>query len=260
MKVKSLGLWTDIELARTRGQVFDHGTHLAIVTPDDPTYHFGNLLILPEAPRPGELPLWLERFRTDVGEPPRIKHTTLEWDGTTGEVPARAELEAAGFTVEVCQVMRADRFQPSPLPDGLVMRALAPAELPLTIDLAFEVATSHEEGHRTFLQRRVAWQAELVRRRLASFWAAFDGNTLVGSLGIANLWRFARYQDVQVAASHRRRGIASALLGAAAQDMAATGTSSLIIVAEQNSAAAAVYERAGFRVAELIGSASRSRS
>lgn len=260
MKVKSLGLWTDLELARTRSQVFDYGTHLATVTPDDPTYHYGNLLTLPEPPAPGSLPHWLGRFRTDVGEPPAFKHVTFQWDGTTGEVPARAELEAAGFTVEVNQVMRADSIEPAALAEGLTMRALEPEELASTVDLAFEVAPIHVEGHRTFLQRRVAWQAELVRRRLAVFWAAFDGDQLVGSLGIANLWRFARYQDVQVAASHRRRGIARSLLAAAAHDMAATGTSSLIIVAEPGSAAAAVYERAGFRIAELIGSASRSRS
>lgn len=257
---RSLGLWTEIELARTRAEVIDRGDYVAIRTPADPTYYFGNLLVLPAPILPGALPHWLERFATDVGRPPQHQHVTLRWDTTTGDVGARSELEGAGFRVEVDQVMLARAVVgPATIP-GLTLRALTADELPLTAALAFAISDDHSELHRTLLARRAAWQADLVRAGRAVFRAAFDGTTLVASLGIVNLWRFARYQDVQVAAAYRQRGIASALLAAAARDMEATGATAMLIVAEPRSAAAMVYARAGFDVAELTGSASRARS
>ncbi len=260
MRARSLGLWTEIELAQTRGAVADRGDYLAVTTPDDPTYDFGNVLVLAAPVQPGTLPRWLERFAAEVGTPPSIKHVTLRWDTTTGEVGARAELEAAGFRVEVDQVMLARAVVGPAAISGLTLRALTADELVLTAELAFAISEDHGDLHRQVLARRAAWQADLVRAGRAVFRAAFDGDALVGSVGIVSLWRFARYQDVQVAVAHRQRGIASALLAAAARDMEATGASVMVIVAEPGSPAAAVYARAGFDIAELTGRASRSRS
>ncbi|HVK89327.1 MAG TPA: GNAT family N-acetyltransferase, partial [Kofleriaceae bacterium] len=67
----------------------------------------------------------------------------------------------------------------------------------------------------------------------------------------------ARYQDVQTAASHRKRGIAGALLAAAA---AKVPSAELVIIAELGSAAERVYQRVGFRAIEHIASAVRRPS
>ncbi len=63
-------------------------------------------------------------------------------------------------------------------------------------------------------------------------------------------------RDVQTAASHRQRGIASALLGAAATALLPS-VETLVIVAEPESAAQRVYTRAGFRVIETVAEACR---
>ena len=251
MRPRSLALTTDLGLAATHGFVIDRGDYIVVSSPDNPAFYYGNYLALPAAPQVGEVAYWTRRFVDELGENPEIRHVTLCWDGTSDEVGARDELIAAGFRVELHQAMTAQVVS-APAID-LEIRPLAPHELRRTADLAFAIGDNHSDHYRQFLTRQATWRKSLVERGLATFWGAFDGTDLVGSLGLVPLGRLARYQDVQTAASHRKRGIASALLATAAAS--GHGAELVVIVAEPNSAAARVYERAGFRFAEHVGSA-----
>src|SRR6185503_7924506 len=99
MHVRSLGLSTDLQLLGLRGRIVDRGDFLAVTTPDDPGYYYGNLIVLPAAPQIGEVAFWMRRFAEEFKDP-AIQHVTLVWDGIAGEVGAREELTAAGFTIE----------------------------------------------------------------------------------------------------------------------------------------------------------------
>ncbi|MBS1123010.1 MAG: putative acetyltransferase [Deltaproteobacteria bacterium] len=252
MHLRSLGLSTDLGLLATRGKIFDRGDYLVAITADDPGYYHGNLLVLRAAPQVGKVAYWMRRFSEELGTDPRIRHMTLRWDGTTGDVGARAELEAAGFRIEVAQVMTA-RELVAPA-SQVEIRPLAPDEMPAIARLGFALGDRHDESYRLFLQRRAAWKRQLVESGEARFWGAFDDGTLVGSLGLVPLGLVARYQDVQIATSHRRRGIASALLATAAR---AVKCEQLVIVAVPGSEAARVYERVGFQIVETTASACR---
>ncbi len=263
MHVRSLALRTELALAETRGVVIDRGDYLVIQTPDDPGYYFGNLLVMSAAPQPGDVARWSELFRHELADP-EIRHIAFRWDG--GDTGAADELTGAGFTVEVSSVMTARQVTAEPI--ALELRELAAHEVRATADLRWTMSDRHDDRYRKFLQRRAAWQRDLVTRDLARFWGVFDDGQLVGSLGLASVansetmserpglaWApgLARYQDVQTAASHRGRGIASALLAAAA----AAATGELVIIAEPRSTAARVYERAGFRAVEQSAAACR---
>ncbi|HET9620709.1 MAG TPA: GNAT family N-acetyltransferase [Kofleriaceae bacterium] len=254
-----MGLTTELAVLATRGRVVDRGDYLVTATPDDPSYHHGHMLVLPAAPRPGELPALLERFAREVATDPAIRHVTLLWDGVTGDVPAAAELAAAGFVLEPMHVMTAARaVSPRPVADPAIeLRPLAADELVRAAELAFAVNGEWLERYRRFYHRRAAWQRDLVARRLAEFWGAFDAQTLVASLGVVRLGRLGRYQDVQTAASHRGRGLASALLARAGDAARARGVEELVILTAPNTAAERVYARAGFRVIECSMSACR---
>src|SRR5213076_1053190 len=106
--------------------------------------------------------------------------------------------------------------------------------------LTFTLADEHSDAYRQFLSRRSAWQARLIERGTATWYGAFDGGALVGSLGLVSFDRIARFQDVQTAPTHRKRGIASALLAAATR----TNAERYVILAEPNTAASRVYRRA----------------
>ena len=252
MQLRSVGLETDLELAATRGQVIDRDGYLVITTPDDPSYYFGNLLVLPAPPQVGEVAYWSRRFTAEFGGTRDIRHVALRWDGITGEVGAAAELAAAGFTIEVTQVMRARTVTASPV--DFELRPLTAAEVPATAELEYAIGDRHDDAFRQFLLRRAAWKQKLVGTGRAMWWGAFDQGTLVASLGLVALGARARYQDVQTAATHRKRGIASALLAAAAREVLAD---QLVIVAEPGSDAARLYARAGFEEFERVASACR---
>jgi len=262
VRVTSLGLATELALADTRGKVIDRGDCLVIETPDDPGYYYGNVLVLPEPPRAGEVAHWRQRFDSELGTNPEIRHVTFVWDGIADDPGAVGELEAAGFVLEHTQVMVAAAMSPRHVDTDL--RPLATDEI--TTDLAWAIADRHDESYRRFLSRRASWHRDLVARGTARFWGAFVDDQLVASLGLVDLaaggaaWsgplaRHARYQDVQTATEHRKRGLASALLAMSAVDAFARGIAGAVIVAAPASEAASVYEHAGFATVERTVSA-----
>ena len=256
MNVRSLGLSTDLGLLARRGKIVDRGNYLVAITPDDPGYFYGNLLVLPAAPQIGEVAYWMRRFTEELGRDPAIRHVTFRWDGIAGEVGARDELIAADFTIEVDQVMTATAVvAPAPAIEiDLELRPLTVDEIPAIAALGYAIGDRHDEVYRQFLRRRAVWKRELVATGEARFWGAFDAGMLVGSLGLVPLGKIGRYQDVQTAISHRRRGIAGALIAAAAREVSCE---TFAIVALPGSDAARVYERVGFRVVERTASACR---
>jgi len=275
--VRSLALLTELGLTATRGKISDRGNYLVVETPDDPGYYYGNLLVLPAPPQVGEVAYWTRRFAEELGGNPAIRHVTLWWDGVSGDAGAADELRAAGFTIETNQVMVADEVL-APPPDGIRIAPLDLDQISRTADLAWSIGDRHDESYRRFLHRRAEWHQRLVTatRGRAAFFGGFDersesmgdgavgkaprgedGSTLVASLGIVPLGALARYQDVQTAPAYRRRGIASALLAAAARHVLDQGVERVVVIAEPASEAARLYARVGFRTIERTTSACR---
>jgi GNAT superfamily N-acetyltransferase len=244
-----LALATELELAATCGTITDRGDYL-VVTSNDPSYYLGNILVLAAPPQVGEVAYWKRRFEEAFRTEPGVRHVAFRWDGSAGDPGARGELAAAGFTIEDHWVMSADHVAAGST--EIPIRSLHPGEMQAVADLGFAVSDDHSDTYRMFLNRRAQWKTDLVEAQVATFWGAFDDGVLVGSLGLAKLGTVGRYQDVQTAATHRKRGIASALLGAAA---AATNVEQYIIVAEPESEASRIYTRAGFTVIERMVSA-----
>jgi GNAT superfamily N-acetyltransferase len=248
--IRSLALKTELGLAATRATIIDRGDYVAITTPDDPGYYYGNLLLLPAPPQVGEVAFWVRRFAAEFPQP-AIKHVTLWWDGVTGDAGAEQELAAAGFTLDRCAVMTAANLTAPPPPLPIV--ALSPDQVITSLDLGWATADRHDDAYRVFLSRRVQWHARLVERGLAAFYGVYDRGELVASLGLVPMDKVARYQDVQTAAAYRKRGLASALLAAAARDVPAER----YVIMTNGGDSERVYARAGFTIAEHTVSACR---
>ncbi|HEY1811195.1 MAG TPA: GNAT family N-acetyltransferase [Kofleriaceae bacterium] len=259
MIIRSLALQTELALAALRGKVIDRGDYIVVETPDDPGYYYGNLLVLPAPPQVGEVTYWTRRFADELGKNPAIKHVTFWWDGTTGDAGASAELSAADFTLEPSLVMVATSDElvrrASNEPAAWPIRALSPDETPAIAEVAYAVGDRHDETYRAFYERRAARHRDFIVRGLAKFWGAFDGAQLVASLGLVELGALARFQDVQTLPAYRARGLASALLAAAAAH--AVPHAKLVIMPTPGGASERVYSRAGFRIAERTISACR---
>jgi hypothetical protein len=67
-----------------------------------------------------------------------------------------------------------------------------------------------------YLARRNAGWRDQITKGIGQWFGAFDGDRIVAQLGMFHDGSLARYQSVEIRASHRRREICSALLRQAA--------------------------------------------
>lgn len=243
--VHSLGFVTELELLRRAGsRVEDRGDHLVVHTPDNPTYHWGNFLLLPSAPAADEIGSWVETFRREL---PGLGHVALGVDRP--DVGALDPLRAAGWHVDVPVAMTAREVQgPAHPHPGATLRPLAD-----DADWEQQVALSQagEDDARLtteFLTRRHQSYRELAETGAGRWWGAFLDGRLVASLGLYLAGRgLARYQNVKTHPDHRGRGLAGGLVHEAGRDaLDRLGARQLVMVADPAEAAIRGYRRAGF--------------
>ncbi|MEO7130441.1 MAG: hypothetical protein ABIZ07_03585 [Dermatophilaceae bacterium] len=68
MRIDSVGMRTDLALLELQGAtITDHGDHLVVRTESNPTFWWGNFLLL-ESARPGDVDHWIDRFEAELPE------------------------------------------------------------------------------------------------------------------------------------------------------------------------------------------------
>ncbi|EWT05180.1 acetyltransferase [Intrasporangium chromatireducens Q5-1] len=246
MHVESPGLATDLALLELQGSIIrDRGDHLVIRTPDNPTFWWGNFLLLERAVPAAEIPGWIERFEQEF---PGAHHQTF---GFTDSVSDYSGWREQGFDVE-CDVALTAAKVPTwmPLDEGEIsIRHFAErrdwrqaAELG-----ASDAPIGELEARLVFEERRAAAQKALVDDGRGAWFGAFVGERLVAKLGIVRLGTRARYQDVVTHHGYRRRGIAARLVRVAGEwALTDPDVRELVIVAAEGGPAISLYERLGF--------------
>jgi ribosomal protein S18 acetylase RimI-like enzyme len=110
-----------------------------------------------------------------------------------------------------------------------------------------------EEAYRIFSRRRLDDLRELFAAGMGSWYVATLGDEVVGSCGVVVNDGRGRFQSVDTAVHHRRRGICSRLVVEAAHDAAARrGAARLVIAADAGYHALGIYESLGFRPVERV--------
>jgi ribosomal protein S18 acetylase RimI-like enzyme len=111
-----------------------------------------------------------------------------------------------------------------------------------------------------FIRRRLHEQRGLFQAERGGWYVAVDPVTgeVVGSLGIVVTGGRARFQSVDTAPAHQRRGICSRLVVEAARDAAAQWTiRDFAIVAAADYHALGLYESLGFQPRERVAGVCR---
>jgi GNAT superfamily N-acetyltransferase len=103
-------------------------------------------------------------------------------------------------------------------------------------------------AYERFARARTRARRSVCDRSLAAYFGAFADGRLAASLGIVCCRTTARYQNVLTDARHRRRGLASHLLGVAARWAATQGCNRWVIVTEAANPAARVYRNVGLEL------------
>jgi len=246
MRNLPLGWATDIVVLQHMGSVVDdRGDHLVVRTPQNPEFHWGNCVFVTAPEAVDEAGRWVATFRAAM---PAADWIAIGLPRMPADIEAWASL---GLEAELDDVLVASTLprQP-PRPPGYVVRPLTGEDWQqlVTRQLAENDRSGQYEprSQERFVRARTQAQRELSERGIAVFAGAFFEGRLVAELGIVRCGATARFQDVATDPGHRRRGIASHLLGVAAAWAADRGCDRWVIITEASNTAGRVYRRAGF--------------
>ncbi len=240
------GWATDLAVLELGGStVQDRGDHLVIRTPANPDYHWGNFVAVLDPTTVDDADRWLGVFE---GAFPDAAWRSLGLPSLPVDADAwlrhRMKLETDEVLVAHVQPREPDLLA------GYSVRQLRGDDWELVVanEMAENERTGEYDpvGHERFARALVATRSALSERGVAAFFGAFAGDVLAADLGIVLCGRRARYQAVGTQPEHRRRGLASHLLGVAARWAAERGCDEWVIVTESTNPAGRVYRRAGF--------------
>lgn len=250
-KQLSLGFRTEMIFHRFDGIVLDRGEYLVVKTPSNPSFYFGNLLLMFEAPRLGTLEKWKKLFRKEFEDMPEIKHFTFLWDSPSEGIGDVTELGMEGFRVDFSVVLTArsvhepkksnSRVQVRPISTGSEWREIIEAQI------LSKSADFTEEAYRSFKEKQMARYKAMSEQGLGHWFGAYLDGKLVGDLGVYRDGTVGRFQSVETHPDYRRLGVCGRLVFEAAKfGLEQMSLTELVMVADENYHAAKIYESVGF--------------
>lgn len=245
MHVESLAFRTDLALLALGGSTIeDHGTHVAVRTPDNPTYRWGNFLLLREAPTAATVPGWLRTFEETF---PGLEHRTFGVAAAHGTVDDLSALAAAGFEVEASTVMTASAVHEPPRPnrDATYRRLTSDDDWAQLVELR---STGEDADEPTFVAAKVGAERRTTETGQGAWWGAFVDGRLLSSMGLVTASPgLARFQQVHTHSDARGRGLAGTLVHEVSRyGFDELGAATLVMVADPDYLAIRVYRSVGF--------------
>ena len=240
-------------------EVEPHADRVVIRCPDEPDYWDGNRVIFRgSAVRPDAQ---VAQFRADF---PAARHVRIGWDAPGLEKgEGHSDLEARGFEIDIADVLLCHGAPlAAPVPQGISLREIRSDADWAQVE-ALQIETGLEEGqaietYGPFVAGRCKVRRQQSGAGHGAWFGAFDGDLLVGDLGLMLGEGIARYQSVETRASHRGKGICPALLSmAAAWGLARQPDLRFVIIADEGGMPARLYRSRGFAFAETFLSALR---
>lgn len=248
--IRSLAWRSDLSFLAFEDHVERRGDYVVARSPTNPGYWWGNFVLFDRAPRDAADAARMRAvFDAEVGCDPAVRHTAIGWDeAAPGAIDA---FEREGLERDEGVVLVATEVHPPRRPhDGLVVRQL---ETSAEWDAAVAARVVdrdpvHTDAARyaTFEHARMARCRRMVDAGLGAWWAAFEGDTLVGDLGIFRQGPLGRFQNVFTRANARGRGVCGTLVWQVSRRALDEGAQSLVMVADPGYHAARIYESVGF--------------
>ena len=193
--MQSLGFRTELALLlRWGSEVEDRGDYLAVRTPDNPTYYWGNFILVSAPPRADAVDEWLGVFRREF---PDAAHAALGIDRPSGGRWRRCARPA--WRVDQVVAMTAASVHPPPRPhDGGDPHAGGRRRLGAAGGRDARRARTRPTSRATSPRRKTASYRGAGRGGHGRWWGAFVDGLLVASLGIYTAGEgLARFQAVK---------------------------------------------------------------
>jgi ribosomal protein S18 acetylase RimI-like enzyme len=248
MDIVSLAFRTDLAMLQHSGStVEDRGSHLVVRTPENPTYWWGNFLLLADAPQDvAEAEGWLAAFESEF---PGTRHRTFGVDGTSGTTEDIAPFAELGLSTEWSSVMTATAVHEPPRPE--TSATYRPFDSDHDWDQQVELSMAGEDPgthSRAFVTAQAQAHRRLVEAGHGAWWGAFQDGRLLASMGLFTASAgLARFQNVKTHPDARGRGLASTLVHRVSRyGFDDLGAHTLVMVADPEYLAIRIYRRVGF--------------
>jgi GNAT superfamily N-acetyltransferase len=246
---RSLGFRTDLMLLQLEGSSVERRDGYRVIrTPENPTFWWGNYVLLDEAPAAGTFDEALARFHA---EHPTAAHVAIGVDGTDGVLPEEEAIRAAGFGVDRLTVMTATSVHAPPRPnrDATYRRLVSDADWEQALDLQMANNTEFEPvSHRAFTSIRLAAARRLAESGAGGWFGAFVDGTMRSGMGLfTDGSGVARFQAVDTHPDFRGRGLAGSLVEHVSRvGLDEFGAETLVMCADPDYLAIRVYRSVGF--------------
>lgn len=251
------GWRTDFILHRAGAVVTEHDDCISVVTPANPSYYWGNCLLLAQDPRDEDLGHWLQRFAQWVADGrPQVQHLAFGVNTPFAgqQLPG---WQAAGLQRYVNAVMRRTPDMPAPQPrpprGDVVVRPIDWAtEVEAIVEL--ECADVHgfePQGYRRYRRRQFDLMQPLHDAGQLQWFGLWCDGVLAADCGLmrtqAAPGATARFQRVATHPQWRRRGLSTALVDAVARyGFDQWQAAEEVMVADPEDVAIGIYRSLGF--------------
>ncbi len=230
---------------------------IVVRTPGNPTFYWGNCLVLPAPPGDADLAHWQARFDAEIGNlQPDSRHVAI---GVAAPWPGMPlpRWEAAGFAVHRTTMLRLAPdalLAPCKPPRGAVeLRALdMDTESESLVDLESTDAGGFELGaYREYLRRQHGRYRTMHAAGLLQWFGLWCDGTLAASCGLlrdsAGDGAMGRFQRVITHPAWRRRGLCTALVqGVSHFALANWRVREVYMAADPDDVAIGIYRALGY--------------
>jgi len=257
------GTRSDLIINRYGVEIVKGHGFIAIRTPGQPSYYFGNLFFLND---PGSHPLefWLDQFQRTFLDIDGIKHCTLVWNCPIPKGEFLQRLNNEKFHLDHLDVRAVTRLQwLAPymvLPEGLVIRDLVSErdwQQWFVLNLACRDPAHTEADYLPYLEGQRANYQRLLDENQGYHTGVFSNDgQLVAFAGVYFLNNLGRFQFVYTHPDYRRKGLCSLLLTRLA-NRGFSRAEQLIILADKHDKATHLYAKLGFKLLGVESSACR---
>ena len=252
MHVRSLAFRTDLALLERGGtEVSDRGTHLVVRTPGNPTFYWGNFMLLSEPPTDANVGDWLTAYDAEF---PDGRHRAFGVDGVEDQSAAMAPFVKAGLSLDMGAVMTAQAVHAPPRPNhDAVYRPLeSDDDWEQRVHLAASCNDDQPPADYFDFATRKASSSGRTPRPATAVVGGFRGGSHGLRAGpVPGQCRLARFQSVETHPDARGRGLAGTLVYHASRyGFETLGAETLVMVADPDYLAIRIYHSVGFKETE----------
>lgn len=250
------GWRSDFLLHRHGALVAERDDCIVVRTPDNPTYYWGNFLLLPQLPGDADLAHWLQRFDDEVAAlQPASQHVALGINLPPATLPPLPAWQAAGFDLietAVLALRRDGLLAPATVPRGRVELLQLDLRQDIEAIVALECADTHGfavAGYADYRRRQLQRYAAMAAQGQAAWFGLRCDGVLAADCGLMHDGAgLGRFQRVATHPDWRRRGLCTALVhGVSAWGFAQWGLQQILMCADPDDVAIGIYEHLGYR-------------